>query len=690
MDAFIEKILKHRRIIIVFYVVLALMGAILSTFVAVNYNINDYLPESAASTIALETMENEFDSDVPNARIMVEDISIPEALEFKEQLLSVDGVNSVTWLDDSQDITVPLEMMDSSIVETYYQDNSALYSVALDTDKAITAIDEIKTLTTKKISLTGDAVSTATATEATEPEVKKIAIIAVIVVFIILFLTTTSWADPIIFMLTIGIAVLINRGTNILLGEISFVSNAAGSILQLAVSMDYSIFLMDRFATYRKSGDDSVLAMTKAVKNSFSSISASALTTIIGFAALLLMKFKLGVDLGLVMTKSIIITIIVVFTFLPAVSVQFYKVIEKFEHRSFMPTFKYLSKFVLKIRYVMVVIFFVLAIPCYFIQNQNTFYYGSSHILTNGTEYYEDTTKIESIFGKSNQMVLMVPKGSTAIEGQLSDELNQLDYVKDIISYVDSAGISVPKEYLDESLLDQLDGENYTRFVLTIDSDYEGDQAFDNVQEIKQITSEYYEEYHLAGAVPSTYDMKNVTTADMKLVNAVAIIAVFIIIVLTTKTILLPAVLVLVIEGAIWVNLSLPALTNEPIFYISYLIISSIQLGATVDYAIAFSDRYLNTRKKRSKILALDHTIRYSTLPILTSGSILTIVGFILGKISTHGILAELGILLYRGTLFSLMFVLLALPGFLTLFDRWILKFRFSKNRKEVINDENK
>ena len=178
-----------------------------------------------------------------------------------------------------------------------------------------------KTLTTKKISLTGDAVSTAAATEATEPEVKKIAIIAVIVVFIILFLTTTSWADPIIFMLTIGIAVLINRGTNILLGEISFVSNAAGSILQLAVSMDYSIFLMDRFATYRKSGDDSVLAMTKAVKNSFSSISASALTTIIGFAALLLMKFKLGVDLGLVMTKSIIITIIVVFTFLPAVSV---------------------------------------------------------------------------------------------------------------------------------------------------------------------------------------------------------------------------------------------------------------------------------------------------------------------------------------------------------------------------------
>ena len=690
MDAFIEKILKHRRIIIVFYVVLALMSAILSTFVAVNYNINDYLPESAASTIALETMENEFDSDVPNARIMVEDISIPEALEFKEQLLSVDGVNSVTWLDDSQDITVPLEMMDSSIVETYYQDNSALYSVALDTDKAITAIDEIKTLTTKKISLTGDAVSTAAATEATEPEVKKIAIIAVIVVFIILFLTTTSWADPIIFMLTIGIAVLINRGTNILLGEISFVSNAAGSILQLAVSMDYSIFLMDRFATYRKSGDDSVLAMTKAVKNSFSSISASALTTIIGFAALLLMKFKLGVDLGLVMTKSIIITIIVVFTFLPAVSVQFYKVIEKFEHRSFMPTFKYLSKFVLKIRYVMVVIFFVLAIPCYFIKNQNTFYYGSSHILTNGTEYYEDTTKIESIFGKSNQMVLMVPKGSTAIEGQLSDELNQLDYVKDIISYVDSAGVSVPKEYLDESLLDQLDGENYTRFVLTIDSDYEGDQAFDNVQEIKQITSEYYEEYHLAGAVPSTYDMKNVTTADMKLVNAVAIIAVFIIIVLTTKTILLPAVLVLVIEGAIWVNLSLPALTNEPIFYISYLIISSIQLGATVDYAIAFSDRYLNTRKKRSKISALDHAIRYSTLPILTSGSILTIVGFILGKISTHGILAELGILLYRGTLFSLMFVLLALPGFLTLFDRWILKFRFSKNRKEVINDENK
>lgn len=690
MDAFIEKILKHRRVIIVFYVILALICALLSIFVNVNYNINDYLPENAASTIALETMEDEFDSDVPNARIMIEDVTIPEALEFKEQLKSVDGVESVTWLDDSQDITIPLEMMDSSIVETYYQDDSALYSVTLDTDKAILAIDEIKSLTSKNISLTGDAVSTAAATKATEPEVQKIAIIAVIVVFIILFLTTISWAHPIIFMITIGIAILINRGTNIFLGEISFVSNAAGSILQLAVSMDYSIFLMDRFATYRKSGDDSILAMSKAVKNSFSSISASALTTIIGFAALLLMKFKLGVDLGLVMTKSIIITIIVVFTFLPAISVQFYKLIEKFEHRSFMPSFKYFSKFVLKVRYVMVIIFFVLAIPCYFIQKQNSFYYGSSHILSNGTEYYEDTTKIETIFGKSNQMVLMVPKGSTATESQLSDALNQLDYVKDIISYVDSAGVSVPKEYLDESLLSQLDSENYTRFVLTVDSDFEGNQAFENVQEIKKIASEYYDEYHLAGAVPSTYDMKNVTTADMKLVNAVAIIAVFIIIVLTTKTILLPAILVLVIEGAIWVNLSLPVLINEPIFYISYLIISSIQLGATVDYAIAFSDRYLNTRKKRSKIEALDHTLRYSTLPMLTSGSILTIVGYILGKISTHGILAELGTLLYRGTLFSLVFVLFALPGFLTLFDHWILKFRFSKNRKEVINDENK
>lgn len=690
MDAFIEKILKHRRVIIVFYVILALICALLSVFVNVNYNINDYLPENAASTIALETMEDEFDSDVPNARIMIEDVTIPEALAFKEQLKSVDGVESVTWLDDSQDITIPLEMMDSSIVETYYQDDSALYSVTLDTDKAISAIDEIKSLTSKNISLTGDAVSTAAATKATEPEVQKIAIIAVIVVFIILFLTTISWAHPIIFMITIGIAILINRGTNIFLGEISFVSNAAGSILQLAVSMDYSIFLMDRFATYRKSGDDSILAMSKAVKNSFSSISASALTTIIGFAALLLMKFKLGVDLGLVMTKSIIITIIVVFTFLPAISVQFYKLIEKFEHRSFMPSFKYFSKFVLKVRYVMVIIFFVLAIPCYFIQKQNSFYYGSSHILSNGTEYYEDTTKIETIFGKSNQMVLMVPKGSTATESQLSNALNQLDYVKDIISYVDSAGVSVPKEYLDESLLSQLDSENYTRFVLTVDSDFEGNQAFENVQEIKKIASEYYDEYHLAGAVPSTYDMKNVTTADMKLVNAVAIIAVFIIIVLTTKTILLPAILVLVIEGAIWVNLSLPVLINEPIFYISYLIISSIQLGATVDYAIAFSDRYLNTRKKRSKIEALDHTLRYSTLPMLTSGSILTIVGYILGKISTHGILAELGTLLYRGTLFSLVFVLFALPGFLTLFDHWILKFRFSKNRKEVINDENK
>lgn len=688
MSGFIDKMLKYRRFVIVFFAILAIICIMLSSGVSVNYTMSDYLPDSAKSTIALNTMSEEYDSDVPNARIMIEDVTLVEALAFKEELENVDGVESVTWLDDSQNMAQPIETMDQDAVETYYQDGNALYTVTLNTEKQIYAVAQIKELTDKELSMTGDAISTVASTEATESEIKIVMVMAVIVIVVILVLTTTSYIEPIIFLLSIGIAILINRGTNIIFGEISFVSNAAGPILQLAVSMDYSIFLMDRFNTYLIDYDSPEIAMCQAMIKSFSSISASALTTIIGFAALLLMEFKLGQDLGLVMSKAICISLITVFTFLPCLIVELHEWILKYEHRGFIPSFEKFSNLVTKVKYPMIVIFLILAIPSYFLKNQNTFYYGSSHILGEGTNYYEETQKIEDIFGKSNQMVLMLPLDSTAKEVELSHSLRQLSYVKDIVSYVDSAGASIPKEYLDENTLSQLDSDHYTRFVITVTTDYEGDEAFHAVNEIEKIAASYYDDYLLAGNVPSSYDMKDITTSDMSRVNTVAIVAVFIVIVLTTRTVLLPLILVFIIEGAIWVNLAMSALTGSSMFYISYLIISSIQLGATVDYAISLSDRYLEARKTREKGKALAHTMHYGSLSILTSGSILTIAGLILGISSTHGVLKELGMLLFKGTLLSMIFVLFALPGFMFLLDKWIMKYRFSRDRKEFIGYE--
>lgn len=684
MEKLVDHILKHRKLILVLFFIAAAVGAVLSTKVGVDYDLTDYLPDTAKSTIALDTMEKEYDTPIPNARVMVEDVTIPEALELKDKIENVDGVNSVTWLDDSESVLQPTEMMDQDTLETYYKDNDALFSVAVDTEKAETALAKIRTLTNKKISMSGEAVSTAASTESTEKEVAMITVIAVIVVFLILFLTTTSWAHPFVFMITIGVAVLISRGTNLLLGEISFVSNAAGSVLQLAVSMDYSIFLMNRFLDYYKGDTSPVDAMKQAMLKSFSSVSSSALTTIIGFAALILMKFKLGVDLGLVMSKAICISLVTVFMFLPPLILACYKLISRFEHKSFMPTFHKFSKFVTKVRVPAIIVFFLLVIPGYILQSQNSFYYGSSHILGKGTTYYEDTKNIQKTFGESNSMALLVPIGSTAKEASLSNDLKKLSYIGDVVSYVDNAGASVPKEYLDDETRSKLDSSDYTRMVLTVNTEDEGDNAFKAVEEIRKTAKKYYgDKYLLAGGTVSSYDMRDVTSTDMEVVNTVAIVAVFLTILITTKSLILPIILVLVIEGAIWVNLSVPVVSHETLFYIAYLIISSIQLGATVDYAICLSDRYIETRKTREKLPALDHAIRYSTLPILTSGSILTIAGFILGKVCTHGVLSELGYLLFRGTILSLIFVLLVLPGLLYLLDKPILTLRLDNLRKK-------
>ena len=274
MNKFVDQLLKHRKAVIAFYIISAIICTFLSSFVSVNYTMADYLPDESASTIAINTMNDEYDAAIPNAHVMIEDVTIPEALQLKEKLSQVDGVEDVTWLDDSVDITQPLETIDTDVLETYYKDDYANFTVTINEDKVISARHDIEKITDKNISMSGDAISTAIATEDTETEITKIAIIAIVIIFAILFLTTTSWAEPVIFMITIGIAVLINRGTNLIFGEISFVSNAAGSILQLAVSMDYSIFLMNRFNDYRKNGKDIFEAMKEAVIKSFSSISA--------------------------------------------------------------------------------------------------------------------------------------------------------------------------------------------------------------------------------------------------------------------------------------------------------------------------------------------------------------------------------------------------------------------------------
>ena len=693
MKRFYEKVISRPKLILIGFAVMFLIGLACKPFIPVNYDMNDYLPADTASTIALNTMEKEYDGGISNARVMVEKVSIAKAMEYKDKIAAVDGVTDITWLDDAANITEPLRFIDADTLDTYYKDGNALFSVTVSEDKRIEALNEVRSIIGDGNAMTGSAVSTATATKSTVSQIPKIAVFAVIFAFLVLILTTTSFAEPIVILVGLGVAVIINSGSNLLFGEISFVTNAAGNILQLAVSLDYSVFLLHRFAECRKEIADPKEAMVQALCSSTTSILSSGMTTVIGFLALCLMRFEIGPDLGLALAKGVAISLITVFLFMPVFTLATYRWIDRTHHRPFLPSFERFGKVVCKMMIPFICIFAVTIVPSYLASNSNSFYYGASHIFGEETQLGADTEKIEKTFGKSDTYVLMVPKDSVATQKKLSEALHTLPQVKSILSYVDTVGGTIPEEYLETDTLSKLNSDRYTRMVLTIDADYEGEETFDLIKKVQNTAEQYYpDEWLLAGEGVSTYDLMRTVTADMVKVNLIAIAAVFTVLLLTMKSICIPAILVLAIETAVWINLAIPYFAGNKIFYIAYLIISSIQLGATVDYAILFTDRYKEYREKLSKKQAVPATVSTVTVSIITSASVLTVVGFLLGAFSTHGLLSQLGYFLGVGTLCSLAIVLFALPGLLYLFDGLIQRTtkgsKFLNIKKERKEDE--
>ena len=678
MDHYTKFILKHRKMIIIVFMILTVICTCLSTLVGVNYNFADYLPEDAPSTNALNVMEEEYSQPIPNMRVVIYDVSIPDALEYKEKIKKAEGVKAVTWLDDSIDIYQPLELADQDTVETWYQNSDALFSVTVSSDdiEKKAAVDAIREIIGDDNAMSGTAVTDVLSPVHTSQEIQKIMLIALPIVFIILLLTTTSWFEPVLFMITIGVAIMLNRGTNLIFGEISFVTNAAGSVLQLAVSMDYSIFLLHRFAENRQYGGNVRDAMVKAVKQSMGSVLSSGLTTVTGFAALILMRFRIGPDMGYVMAKAIVFSLICVLCFLPALAISTYKLIDKTRHRAFWPDFHKFAKVVMKVRIPALLLATLLLIPCYIAQGKNDFLYGSSRVYsTNETQMGRDLLAIEDEYGPSNPLVILVPKGDISKEQQLNDALKADPDVTSVISYVNTVGASIPEDFVPEESLSQLYSQHYSRFVVLLDTEEVEDGWADKVDELHTICEKYYgDEAMIAGDLASTEDLKDTITVDNTRVNILAILFVFVILVLNFKSISIPVILTLVIELSIWINLSVPYLQSTTLHYIGYLIISSVQLGATIDYAILLTGRYMDERKTKKRKDAAIESIRVCVLSLFTSAIILTIAGSVLGAISTNLVLSQLGMLVGRGAVISFILVLFVLPALLMIFDRLIEK----------------
>lgn len=664
-----KNIIRHRKLVVVIFIAAALVCAILQLGVSVNYNIADYLPEDAESTLALRIMSEEFDTDVPNARVLIPDVSITEALEYKKALSEINGVSNLMWLDDVIDLRQPLEMADRAVVETYYKEGSAIISLAIGEEDDVRIINEIRALVGEDGAVSGNAVVSATSKEMSAGETTRVMLFLVPLIILILILTTTSWVEPLLFMATIGISILINMGTNIIFDDISFITFSVSPILQMAVSLDYAIFLLNSFQKYRDVTDDIDEAMSLAMKRSLPAVLASALTTLFGFLALVFMRFEVGANLGIALAKGIVFSLISVMVFLPSLTVCCYKLIDKTKHRRFVPTFKGSGRFIIRTRIPALILVVLLVVPSYLAQSRTSFIYGIGD-LEPTSRAGMDEAKINEIFGQSVPTVLLVPRGDVAREARLADDLSEINNVVSVVSYAGTVGAEIPVEYLDESIVSQFYSENYSRIIVYGDTNEEGEEAFALVRKVRDTAQRYYGSEALTfGASANLYDIKDIVTADSLLVNLLAVLAIGLVLLFTFKSLSLPLILLITIQSSIWINLSIPYFTSSALSYIGYLVISTVQLGATVDYAILFTDHYMLNRRQLLPRAAAIKTAGETMLSILTSAAILALSGFILSFISTNDIVSQMGLLLGRGALLSTVMVLFFLPAAITLLD---------------------
>ena len=674
-----DFIIRKSRAIEKVFIVMVLISAVMAPFVEVNYDLTEYLPDSVESRQGLNIMEDTFGYP-GTARVMIKDVTLYEAKAYKDRLEKVDGVDRILWLDTGTNVFSGEGFIDYTSIDQYYKDDCAVMDVIFEegdtSKKTSAAIDDVKETTGAKGCYVGMAVQDKSVAKNVRSEMQMILVIGVFMIFLVLCLTTNSWVEPFLYLTVMGVAVVINKGTNLFLGEISFLTNSVSAVLQLAVSMDYSIFLIHAFTRYKKAGMGQTEALRAAIDEALNSIFASSLTTIVGFIVLVFMRFSIGYDMGIVLAKGIVCSLLTVVLFMPAMIIRLAGWMERTAHRPFLPEFDRLSRGIYRVRYLVLAIVAVLVLPAYTAQGMNSYMYGNDAVgAGEGTEVYADEQEIDRIFGRSNMMMALVPSGDNVREREFSQELSDLPYTKTVMSLSQTLPEGVPESFLPESVTGLLHDESgWSRILIYVRSKGESEAAFRYADEISAIMKEYYPgESYLVGATPSTQDIKATITEDYSRVNTLSLIGVFVVVMFSFKSILIPLIAMIPIEVAIFINMAVPYIAGETMIFMGYIIVSSIQLGATVDYAILTTNNYIACRKTMEKEAAAVETLKRSIPSILTSGSILTIVGYILYHISSIAAIGDMGHLIGRGAILSMLLVCTFMPALLVLGDRVLM-----------------
>lgn len=671
MERYTRFLLKHRILAIILFAAAAAVCAVLSGLVCVDYRVADYLPEEAASARAAEVLKDEFNQTVPNMRVLVYDVTIPEALEYKASLEAAEGVQEVSWLDDAVNIYEPLEMASQKTVDEWYQDGNAIFSVTVDEDRADEAAAAVREIIGSENCMSGPAAESAAAASDMAETAWKILLLAASAAFLILLLTTGSWLEPVLVLISIGAAVLLNLGTNLIFGTVSFAANAAGLLLQLAVSLDYSIVLLRRFAENRNQGLKTEDAMCAAVKQSAGRIFSCCLAAVAGFLALAFLALPIGSDVGRTVSKAVVCSLICAFCFLPALAAAACKLMDRTGHRPLIPVGGGFAGFVMKVRIPLLILAILAAPVSWLAQNQNSFYYGGSETYASEASLLgRDTQAIRELYGASSPVVLLVPRGSLEKEAAMNEELLELDYVTSVISYANSVGNAIPADYVSADTLSSFYSANYSRFLLTLDTEESEAGWAEKVNAVRNIGEKYYgDEIQYTGELVSTEDLKTAIARSGPQVNLLTAVFVFCILLAVFRSLSLPLILLFVMEASIRINLGVPYFSGSRLYYTGYLIICTVQLGAVIDSAVLFTGRYLECRKAMPKKAAARQTLKACTLPVLTSSLVLGMTGVILGVVSSNGVLSQLGVLLGRGAALSFALVIFVLPSLLILFD---------------------
>ena len=673
-------IAKHRVLMLLIGFLLVIPSVIGIANTRVNYDLLSYLPEHLETVKGQDIMVDEYGMGA-FSMVVVENMKMKDIQALEDKFSEVPHVKDVLWYDDVADISLPVEMIPKDLREAFFKGNATMMLVLFDdttsSDNSMEAVEEMRKIADEQCFISGMTGVVADIKNLALKELPIYVVIAALLSLLVLELTSGSFVVPVLFLISIGLAILYNLGSNIFLGETSYITKALTAVLQLGVTMDYSIFLLNSYEeNKRRFPGEKERAMGHAIANTFKSVAGSSVTTIAGFIALCVMTFALGRDLGIVMAKGVLIGVICCVTILPALVLVFDKAIEKTQHRHLLNNMDRPSTFITKHYKAWILIFLVLLFPAIYGNNHTEIYYNIAESLPDTLDSNVANATLKEDFDMSNIHMVLMDKNMDSLDKQkMFDQIDQVEGVKWTISKNSLIGPSVPDSMIPSDIKSMLQSDDYE--IAFICSEYESatDQVNEQIAQIDQIVKLYDTTGMVIGEAPLMKDIQDVTDTDLIRVNALSIIAIFIIIMIVFKSISLPIILVAVIEFAIMVNMAIPYYQGTSLPFVASIVIGSIQLGATVDYAILMTTRYQKERQRgKDKMEAISIAHKISMPSIISSGLSFFAATFGVACYSQVEMIGSICTLLARGAIISMIVVILVLPAMFMIFDKVICK----------------